>query len=59
MGRFTGGGAGDKKQAGADQQLHKICCDANKLALEHIKGVSAQARTVPLLCAPWNFRTVL
>ncbi|KAK9905485.1 hypothetical protein WJX75_000724 [Coccomyxa subellipsoidea] len=42
MGRFTGGGAGDKKQAGADQQLHKICCDANKLALEHIKGVSAQ-----------------
>lgn len=42
MGRYTGAGAGDKKQSGADQQLHKICCDANKLALEHIKGVSSQ-----------------
>lgn len=42
MGRYTGAGAGDKKPSGADQQLHKICCDANKLALEHIKGVSSQ-----------------
>ena len=44
MGRYTGAGAGDKKPSGADQQLHKICCDANKLALEHIKGVSSQVR---------------
>lgn len=39
MGRFVS--AGGKKDAG-DQQLHKICCDANKLALEHIKGMSGQ-----------------
>ena len=39
MGRFASSG---KKDASGDQQLHKICCDANKLALEHIKGMSGQ-----------------
>jgi hypothetical protein len=41
MGRFVS--SGSKKDAG-DQQLHKICCDANKLALEHIKGMSGQVQ---------------
>ncbi|CAK0783191.1 proteasome regulatory particle subunit RPN11 [Coccomyxa viridis] len=39
IGRFVSSGA---KKDGGEQQLHKICCDANKLALEHIKGVSGQ-----------------
>ena len=42
MGRF---GSSGKKDASGDQQLHKICCDANKLALEHIKGMSGQVLT--------------
>lgn len=42
MGRFVSSG---KKDASGDQQLHKICCDANKLALEHIKGMSGQVLT--------------
>ncbi len=52
--RFSG--TSDKKQTAADQQLHKICCDANKLALEHIKGVSAQARTGTLLSTSLDCR---
>ena len=43
MGRFVS--SGSKKDASGDQQLHKICCDANKLALEHIKGMSGQVLT--------------
>ena len=39
MGRYVSSG---KKDATGDQQLHKICCDASKLALEHIKGMSGQ-----------------
>ena len=42
MGRFVS--SGSKKEAAGDQQLHKICCDANKLALEHIKGMSGQVQ---------------
>ena len=45
VGRFTAGPPGDKKAGGAEQQLAKICCDANKVALEQIKGISGQART--------------
>lgn len=48
MSRFTGG-AQDKKGSGPEEQLHKICCDANKLALEHIKGISGQASMAPAL----------
>ena len=44
MGRFAGSGA---KKDGGEQQLHKICCDASKLALEHIKGVSGQVLASP------------
>jgi hypothetical protein len=47
MARFAGGGGPggpDKKTTGPEEQLQKICCDANKLALEHIKGISGQAR---------------
>jgi len=43
LGRFVS--SGSKKDASGDQQLHKICCDANKLALEHIKGMSGQVLT--------------
>ena len=44
IGRFVSSGA---KKDGGEQQLHKICCDANKLALEHIKGVSGQVLASP------------
>ena len=50
MGRFISSG---KKDASGDQQLHKICCDASKLALEHIKGMSGQVLTpAPFTCLP-------
>ena len=45
VGRYTAGPPGDKKAGGAEQQLAKICCDANKVALEQVKGISGQART--------------
>ena len=44
VGRYTAGPPGDKKAGGAEQQLAKICCDANKVALEQVKGISGQVR---------------
>jgi len=33
---------GDKKGKAQEQQLQKICRDTNKVANEHIKGMSSQ-----------------
>ena len=35
----------DKKQNAQEQQLQKICRDTNKVANEHIKGISTQVET--------------
>ena len=35
----------DKKKNAQEQQLQKICRDTNKVANEHIKGISTQVET--------------
>ena len=55
MGRFVSSGI--KKDASGDQQLHKICCDANKLALEHIKGMSGQVLAPASLTRPMPWKS--
>jgi hypothetical protein len=56
VGRYAGGagGGGGAKSgsSGAEQQLARICCDANKVALEQVKGISGQVRAgVPPFCS--------
>ena len=57
VGRYAGGpggggGGGAKSGNTAEQQLNKICCDARKVALEQVKGISGQVGGVRIPLNP-------